>query len=108
MKNCIPIMLQYIINFESFRAELREKPTTAEANGIRITLPSATEMLGVDPAQWLKDACIDSLGQIGSADPRIVLDAMGVLTNISNNDTSQYSRKKALRALDLINKAKTT
>ncbi len=59
-------------------------------------------MMGVDPGTWLKDACIDAIGDIGSADPSLVSKARNLLEKIASTDVSEYSRKKAQNTLRLI------
>ena len=59
-------------------------------------------MMGVDPGTWLKDTCIDAIGDIGSTDPSLVSKARNLLEKIASTDVSEYSRKKAQNTLRLI------
>jgi hypothetical protein len=54
------------------------------------------------PNTWLRDACIDALGMIWKKSPESANNAVPMLMKLSKYASSQYTRKKALRALDAI------
>jgi len=100
VKDCVPHLVHYVSHPE----ETKEKPLEVHVRGLRISM-SPAGMLGVDPGVWLKDASIDALGSIGSADPRLVSESLPILQRIASSDKSIFSKKKAERALQSIHKA---
>lgn len=98
VKDCIPFLVHYISNPE----DIKEKPIEARFGNIRIRMPPPSAMLGVNPEVWLKDAAIDAIGDIGSADAKLVVDSIPVLEKVAASDQSPFSRKKAQRALQSI------
>jgi hypothetical protein len=96
VKDSIPLLLHYIEHPEV----TKQKPRVVSTHGIRITLASPESILGVDPGTWLKDACIDAIGYIGTTDPALVSGARNLLEKIASTDVSEYSRKKARKALE--------
>jgi hypothetical protein len=59
----------------------------------------------MDPGSMLKDACMDAVDRIGSTDPRLVSETLGV-RQIAYFDASEYSRKKARTAINSIQRRK--
>lgn len=100
VKDAVPYLVHYVLHPE----ETKENPIEAKVGKIELKFPVAA-MLGVNPGQWLKDASIDALGMIGGADPGLVSDAIKLLERVSGEDSSEYSRKKAQRALKSIQDA---
>ena len=90
VKDAIPTLMWYAQHPEA----TTEESTKLTGGGLTIRISS-----GVDPGTWLKDACIDTIGDIASADPSIVSDSKNLLERIASGDKSEYSRKKAQKAL---------
>lgn len=97
VEDCIPYLVRYVIHPE----DTKEKPAEVRFGDFRMGMSPAA-MLGVNPGVWLKDAAIDAIGSIGSADPRLVADSVPILERVASSDQSPFSRKKAQRALQYI------
>jgi len=99
IKDVIPIIVEYIEKPEKKDKEIRE---LAKNNDIAQIDIAVAEGMGADPKTWIMDAAIDFIGGIGKKHQEIVKEYIPLLEDISKNAKSQYSRKKATRALDNI------
>jgi len=79
VKEAIPIMVKYI----------KENKTTQE-------------IFGFDEKSWLKDGYIDALSMIALGDKSLLSEYKSLFEDISKNEGSEYSRKKANAVLQLI------
>jgi hypothetical protein len=102
VRDAIPILVDYISHPEEIKEHTPEQRRELMVGGRRVSITFRHEMRGVDPGTWLKDACIDALGDIGSADPALVSGSLGILETIASSDSSEYSRRKAKRALETV------
>lgn len=96
----IPILINYISHPETTKEEATEQHRELMVRGRRVSITLKQQMHGTDPGTMLKDACIDAIGSIGSADPALVSGAANSLEGIASSDPSEYSRRKAKRALE--------
>ena len=101
IKDVIPIIVEYIEKPEKKDKEIRE---LAKNNDIAQIDIAVAEGMGADPKTWIMDASIDFIGGIGKKHPEIVKEYVPLLEDVSKNAKSQYSRKKAKRAVENINK----
>jgi hypothetical protein len=85
VKGAIPTLIRYTEHPEVIERETKPDPVAAT--------------MGSNPGTWVKDACIDALGDIGSGNSRLVFEAKSLLEKVASSDGSEYSRKKAERAL---------
>ena len=92
-------MLDYAAHPERVTKELNDMAETDRE--VAISLAVAASM-GIDPAVWLRDACIDALGLIGEKSPTSVDVAVALLENLSKQAPSPYTMKKATRAIERI------
>ena len=99
VKEVIPIIVEYIEKPEKKDKEIRELAKNNDMAQIDIAVAKG---MGADPKTWIMDAAIDFIGGIGKKHSGIVKEYIPLLENISKNAKSQYSRKKATRALDNI------
>lgn len=61
-----------------------------------------TAYLDVDALQWLKDAYIDTLGMIAKGDKALIKSHKKLFEKIAKKDKSEYSRKKAQKVLEIL------
>jgi hypothetical protein len=102
VKDAIPMLTDYISHPEKTKEHVPEQRKDLMVGSRRVSITIRQEMGGVDPGTWLKDACIDALGDIGSADPALVSGSLGILETIASSASSEYSRSKAKRALEKV------
>ena len=99
IKDVIPVIVDYIKNPEKTAKQLHKMSKDDFEAGVEISVAAG---MNVDPKTWIRDAGIDFIGGIGKKHPEIVKEYASLLEDISKNAKSQYSRKKATRALDNI------
>ncbi len=106
VQDVIPQIIEYISNPEKVMKELEQNSvgdrTVPEGSlqDVRITVTLVKDPM--DDATWIRDACIDTLGEIGKSFPKAVEFAVPLLEEISRNTSSPYTVKKSLRAIDAI------
>lgn len=98
-ENSIQLLIEYAAEPERVKKEFEDLAT--KDHDVSVDLMSAG-MLGTDPATWIRDACIDSLGLIGKRSPASVSAAVPMLERLSTDAPSPYTMRKAIRALDAI------
>ena len=103
VKDAIPILIEYVSNLDKIRSELEQLAKTDRVVAIDLMTSSG---LGADPATWLRDACVDSLGEIGKKFPEAVKDVVPLLQRLSKDAPSPYTMKKAKAALEKMQKGK--
>lgn len=103
IKDAIPILIEYAFNPDKVRSELEQ--LSKRDRDVAIDLMTSSG-LGADPATWLRDACIDSIGEIGKNFPEAVKESIPLLQQLSINTPSPYTMKKAKAALEKIQKGK--
>lgn len=106
VKQTVPIMIRYMTVPEKVEEQRVFERTERMIRDVRVpeirVVFDLTHPPGMDPGSMLKDACIDAVGRIGSAEPGLVSEATEVLRQIASSDASEYSRKKALAAINSI------
>jgi hypothetical protein len=102
IKDAIPVLTWYMAHSDVLKGQPRDIPL----NGSKIVISNEVLQdaaralwLKVEAGIWLMDACIDAIGSIASADPKLVSTAFGLLKEIASSAQSEYSRKKAEKAL---------
>jgi len=98
----IPTLIDYISHPEKNMDQGTEQRREVVVGGRRVSITFKHQMGGIAPGTMLKDACIDAIGNIGGADPALVSNALSILESIASSDSSEYSRKKAKRALEIV------
>ena len=102
VREAIPILIDYISHPETTREEATEQHRELMVRGRRVSITLKQQMHGTNPGTMLKDACIDAIGDIGGADPAVISRAASILEAIASSDPSEYSRRKAKRALETV------
>ena len=92
-------MVEYISNPYNVRKELEE--LAKKDNQVFADLLAASS-LGIDPATWLRDACIDAFSLIGKSFPESQKHIIPLLEKLSKDAPSPYTIRKAKRALEVI------
>jgi hypothetical protein len=100
VKEAVPIIEKYLGDGKWWVSEIVNK--TKLDSKVSIDLNVAYGM-GVDPEVWVRDAAIGSLGDIGEQDPEIVKDTIPEIIRCLSR-SEQYTRKKAIYALNQISK----
>ncbi len=98
----IPVMIDYIKN--PFEVTIRDPVKIETSIGTISWDMSVEKMMGVDQKQWLKDAYIDTLGMFAKGDKQLIFSYRSLIEIIAKSDKSEYSRKKAQKVLDLLDK----
>jgi len=102
VKEAVPIMINYI---KKPYEVTKRQPLKVKTNDYSISMDlSAEKMLGVDQRQWLKDVYIDSIAMIAKGDKQLILKYKALFKDIADKDKSEYSRKKAKKVIDNLEK----
>lgn len=100
VKELIPAMVEYISDLGKIIKELNSITKNNIQNPFDIIVVNPSN---IDSVNWLRDACIDVIGQIGKKYPESVKIAIPELERLSNYAISPYTNKKAKKALIEIN-----
>lgn len=101
VQDVLPQIIDYAANPDKVTEELglsKKNRKVITIEGFEISLTS-NEDYG---ATWLRDACIDTLGEIGKTFPKSVEFTIPLLEKISQIAPSEYTVQKALRAIQAI------
>jgi len=112
VKNAIPTLIEYVKfpeKISEFVEKNREKiEVSFDIQGQKYSIDfsnlASEKAMGVDPGTWLRDACIDALGEIGESSPIFVKDAVPILEELANKAPTPYTMAKAKRAISKIKK----
>ena len=97
IRDMIPIVVDYVRNPKKIENELKKNAQDNSKSNIEMAVAAG---INVDPKTWIRDAGIDFIGGVGKKHPELVKEYESLLEDISKNAKSQYSRKKAKRALE--------
>lgn len=96
VKELIPIMVEYISNLGRIINEINSIAKNNIQNSADISVVNSSN---IESVNWLRDACIDVIGQIGKKYPESIKMAIPVLERLSNYAISPYTNKKAKKTL---------